>query len=304
MDDAPTDEAAVMGLPETGWFLGALARREGGPEMIAGSPVANIAIQGGDPISDKEADELKAALDLISVQLHPTGLTLVGTNFRRFIDSVLAVGRRYDGVNDPSAQARASHQDLVVLLFNWLHSARAFVEHAQVRLRRRHGHNSDEAGRFAAATSHEFDTSFAYRFFYKLRNATHAAFPGLSFSVQETAGPPGSRVRGLEVSLLFERDALLTGWTDWGAIVRGDLETGPAQFDVLDLMTDAMDSLARLQVAADKIDRPDLVAAVATVQAARQRGRAFGETPFLGRFRDRSAADMIPLPNVSIREAS
>lgn len=115
-------------------------------------------------------------------------------------------------------------------LVNYLASITFFLNYTERKLKIAFGTNSDEVRRFTAATNEAFDTSFAYRFMYKLRNySQHCDHPVGTVSIRMR--PHDIENSTLEMHCVTEQ--LLREFTSWGVRVKADLE----QREKVDLIT-------------------------------------------------------------------
>jgi hypothetical protein len=127
-------------------------------------------------------------------------------------------------------------------VMDWLSAMRTALAHSERRLRR----TRDEAS-FLAACRYEYDTVFAYRFLYRLRNyAQHLALP-----VHTLSGSDSGWI------LYVDRDALLKQFNGWST-VRNDLEAGPEQIELEPLIRTCMESLHRIAQVVARHDTEEL----------------------------------------------
>jgi hypothetical protein len=130
-------------------------------------------------------------------------------------------------------------------LSNFLGAASAFRDRASTRLAGEFGKGSDECAAFLAATRHWFDTSFAYRTFYQLRNyAQHHELPVSFVPIDATREPGGAMTARIALQLfpakLAESDRI-------SAKVRRELRALPdTPLDAVALATDYMRAMRGL----------------------------------------------------------
>src|SRR5690349_7390802 len=99
------------------------------------------------------------------------------TAFANLLNALIEFETHYSAVLSADAQLkddREKRERAKLVLNTQLESAlstlRAFLARTQTRLSRRWGAKSEIVTHFKRVTAHEFDTTLAYRFFYKLRN--------------------------------------------------------------------------------------------------------------------------------------
>lgn len=114
---------------------------------------------------------------------------------------------------------------------NYLTAMRVFLDHAEARLKRKFGEGGAEDERFKAVTAAEFDSRLSYRLFYKLRNYTqHCGMPPVGFHIQHNVGD------AVEVVFTLNIATLLKNYSEWGKIVKADLqglEYDPKLFELI-----------------------------------------------------------------------
>lgn len=122
-----------------------------------------------------------------------------------------------------------SVQEINRLLLNYLSSFRTYLDHLTTRYSRLEQQGSTYLKDFKKITSTCYDTSFFYRFFYKLRNyVQHCGLPISYMHTSETADKGSVKIT---ISTGFNRDVLLDGF-DWGS-VRNDLLKQPERLELL-----------------------------------------------------------------------
>lgn len=118
------------------------------------------------------------------------------------------------------------------LLLNVLSMFRSFLDHSDASLTREYGSASTELQSWKAKQVELYDSMFAYRFFYKIRNfAQHVGVPPLHIAFSSSASHDHVKLR---VDLL--RDELLKESDLWGATVRNDLLREPEHIPLMDLL--------------------------------------------------------------------
>lgn len=124
------------------------------------------------------------------------------------------------------------------LMLSFLSSVRTFLEHAQTSISRQYGKASEQFFYFKELTAHQFDNVFSYRFLYKLRNYTqHCGMPPVDFSVNIV---PGAE---MEIQLLFVRRVLLEEYSEWGGVLKKELESSVEPLYVFPLLKEHRNSI-------------------------------------------------------------
>lgn len=146
---------------------------EGGAETV---------ISGLGVIELEDYQSLAEARRDLSTYLHRDTVAHVRTNNEAYERLVAWVNSQLaelvaGGPDKRHTVSQAAESSFVNLVF----SVRLFAKHAEIDLKRRYGGDElSEFKRFKVATSREFDDSFAYRFFSRLRNYFwHSGLAGL-----------------------------------------------------------------------------------------------------------------------------
>ena len=134
-------------------------------------------------------------------------------------------------------------------IMNLLTAVRTFLDHTERNLTHRHGKDSQQFQAFKKATAEAYDSSFAYRFLYKLRNyVQHCGMPIGKISINTRLGEetPPSMSQSLEVA--FSRDGLLSNFDSWGTQIKSELASLPAYFPIRPYITEMMTQVEKLQL--------------------------------------------------------
>lgn len=196
-----------------------------------------------------------------------TLIAVVQENHREFGDSVQSLSTLRPKF-DPKVEILTAVQlNVNRRLANFLSSARLFLDHTELRLKRRYGKRSPEVEAFKSATSNAYDGVFAYRFFYRLRNyAQHCGMP-VGGIVAESSVDESSRVERHTISYWFDVEQLLRVGDDvWGNL-RPELEAGPDRLSVDEMAVQVMDELRGLSDRVVQIEYPRLQAAANVILA-------------------------------------
>ena len=123
------------------------------------------------------------------------------------------------------------------LFLNYLSALRTFLDHTETFLNRKFGDDSSQFLEFKKILSFFYDNSFAYRFFYRLRNyAQHFGLPIDNLDFMTEYDSENNSVNGT-LKVTFDRDRLLLSYNKW-SIVKNDLELLEAKFDVAPLVSE------------------------------------------------------------------
>jgi hypothetical protein len=175
---------------------------------------------------------------------------------------------------------------------DWLLSVKAFLDLTEAQLRRRYGQGSAEFGRFKAATAAEYDSSFSYRFIYRLRNfAQHSAFPPLDGRIRGEVDEETDEARRW-LELYLNRDKLLEQWSEWGPL-KQELDALPQEIPVDEHMASAMDSITRVAAAIREIDFPILKRAAEIINALWDEARQQPGSPLIGKFNPETPSELL-----------
>ena len=132
------------------------------------------------------------------------------------------------------------------LLLNYLSSYKTFVDHLQTYITRTYGgEGTPEYQEFKTITAVFYDNSFAYRFFYALRNyAQHCGVPVGRVKFDTRREPPNINY---DFKVVFDRDGLLSTH-QWKEKIREDLKSKDTEFELIPLlfeMTNNINEISR-----------------------------------------------------------
>ena len=145
-------------------------------------------------------------------------------------------------------------------IMNLLTTVRTALDQTEYNLKHRYGEESERWQTFKKATAQAYDSSFAYRFLYKLRNyVQHCGMPvgNMRFNMQCGEEPSQGISQSLEFA--FCRDSLLSSFDSWGTQVKSELESVPAYFPIRPLITEMMKHVETLQVSQILANCPALI---------------------------------------------
>lgn len=133
-----------------------------------------------------------------------------------------------------------------ITLLNLMMSARTFLDHMETSIKREYGKESSESELFKSLAAKEFDDKFSYKFMYKLRNyVQHCGMPPLNYSKSKTLD---NETPFATLELQFNRNALLSEYNGWGAIVKPELEAQQEQFDAFFIVNEFITSILRIYI--------------------------------------------------------
>lgn len=146
------------------------------------------------------------------------------------------------------------------LLLNYLTSIRTFIDHSDTYLNKKFGVTSEQYLEFKNILSLFFDNSFAYRFFYKLRNySQHVGLPLDSFHFTTKYDHENNSIQGT-MKVAFDRDKLLNNYDSWGA-VKTDLFNQDPEFDVTPLIFEMTHNINEIERNIERLHSKELLTA-------------------------------------------
>ena len=144
------------------------------------------------------------------------------------------------------------------LIMNMLASVRSFLDFTTINLDHRHGKESERYKTFKNETSALYDSIFAYRFLYRLRNfVQHCGMPVGKFDISivyNSAEALQEDSRSMEFH--FSRDSLLASNFDWGKVVRSELLRMPEAFPISPLISEMIAHVEKLQSSQIRAELP------------------------------------------------
>lgn len=204
-------------------------------------------------LTDEEWELGQRALGAMARLESDFATDFVGRNYSRltetfhYVQTAARLGRHFPSGNRQHTMVRP----LLAALVNFLAANRLYLDHAETRIKRVYGQNSDAADRFGQVTAAAFDSKFGYAFMYKLRNyCVHCGIPPMSLSADARPEDPDAAPT---VRWTLDRDQLLNSFDGW-ASVKGRLEAQSDSLDVLELATEAMSGLKDVIRAVTEID--------------------------------------------------
>lgn len=194
-------------------------------------------------LTEEQYDKIITAKSNINDYAQSSNLIdAVHQNLNEFIESFFFTAKNFletKSLNEDEMDFMAF--DFSRLLLNVLAMFRSFLDHTDAAISRKFGKDSTEFLSWKAKQSEIFDKSFAYRFFYKLRNYTqHVGMPPMHIALKAT-----SENEGIEFNLTFLRDELLKEDL-WSKQIKEDLIQQPEKFLVFNIVNDWSEAFIEL----------------------------------------------------------
>lgn len=218
---------------------------------IYNQPGKEISIEMEDILSIEQFEKMNIALKKISElnnNMRLLEFTQINENelnnlFRVSLGKFVNKSVSWNGIRrDDQAEL---FSNVNCLFLNYLSSIRTFIDHLDVFLHRKFGKESHQYSYFKTMLTSFYDNSFAYRFFYKLRNySQHVGLPidTVQFSSQYNSG--NDNVKGT-LKIDFNRDRLLSNYDSWGP-VKKDLLSKPEKFPAPQLISEISQNLREI----------------------------------------------------------
>ena len=167
-------------------------------------------------------------------------------NFRQLVEGGLLNFAQQGAATRNQMAAMQLHANLCVL--NYLTSVRTFLDHTETRLKRTYGAQSPQYGRFRDARTREYETSFSYRFVYKLRNyVQHCGLPLAAITFAAEVVDRESGKASFKIELNLDRDSLLSDYHEWGSQLTSEIKALQRKFDIGPHLVAITESMSRIQ---------------------------------------------------------
>jgi len=161
-------------------------------------------------------------------------------------------------------------QDFIYLsinrhFLNFLSSFRTFIDHSETILNRKYEKDSIQFQEFKKTISYYFDNSFAYRFFYKLRNySQHCGLPieNILFTLNDIIDHKKTTAK---LDIQFNSVMLLSYYKEWGSIVKKDLLDLNGDFEAHPLINEVTQIIKRISEQIESINYPKLQESINSV---------------------------------------
>lgn len=218
-------------------------------------------------LDDKEYESYKNAVNELRAWATSDAYLLIRYSYQSLQQTVRRCAILYSQTPTPSnphSVKLAINADFL----NLLSHARLYLDHAETQLKRaKHGKKDEELAEFKRVTAHEYDSVFAYRFCYRLRNyALHCGFPITGFSAH-SGFVEGTQEQEHSFEATFSTKVLLENFSEWGAQVKAELTAMPDQLDLMEIASEYVEALERVYKQMLKAYLPRLKSAAKTVQA-------------------------------------
>ncbi|WP_159798927.1 hypothetical protein [Flavobacterium sp. MK4S-17] len=154
------------------------------------------------------------------------------------------------------------HLNMNRKFLNYLSSIRSFLDHIETNTKRRYGKESYKIQEFKKITGYLYDSYFAYRFLYKLRNySLHCGLPidDIELSVTKV----GENSFRPEYKVEFDARELLANYAEWGP-VKSDLKKMD-KFSVFEVTNDMFPILTELWQKIMQLFEPELKEAISYI---------------------------------------
>jgi len=191
--------------------------------------------------SSAERDKINNSIDqLVKNQKISWSFSLLEKNFKTLF-SITDQELRTLSLNSEYTWEQLENVTLEVNrnLLNYLASQNTYLDHARFYLSRTFGKESEELKLFDKKTSELFDSHFAYRFLYKMRNFTvHCGFSLCSITIRKST----QNVTFIPKFMISE----LKDGFDWGRIVKQDLSEIKDDFSAFDIIHQSFECFKQL----------------------------------------------------------
>lgn len=185
-------------------------------------------------IKDAEYKQIKSDKQIINNYFNNHNLFLcIGLNMQQFLEAIACCTADYHKTRQMNTEIMESiHLDLNRHLLNVLSMFRSFLDHTDTSFSREFGPSSFQKTEWTKFTNSLYDSSFEYRFVYKLRNyAQHVGLPPLNISFENSMDQEGTTFR-----LDFSKNELVKEKDLWNAKILEDLKSKPDNIPVLDIL--------------------------------------------------------------------
>lgn len=210
-------------------------------------------------------------------------------HFETTLKDFLRKSASWNGIKKVDNAAAFLHANR--LLLNYLSSIRTFLDHSEAFLKRKYADNSIYVAGYQKMTSVFFDNSFAYRFFYKLRNfAQHVGLPidQVEFSSKYS---PNRQING-SLKITFNRDELLSSYKEWGK-VKTDLQSMNEEFEVMPLVSEMSHNIREIERNIELMLKEDLIIACNFIQDLTKHLQGDGEILVAQDFGENDYGDLL-----------
>lgn len=185
-------------------------------------------------LTDEEFGEFERANGALAKFVGDTELfVMVLYNYQAYYDTLYEVLQAFITRRESEFVPRRAYLDINRQLLNWLLSVRTYLDHMELSIKRRHGKDSAIWRSFRAACVAAYDSSFSYRFIYRLRNyAQHMGLPAHTVQFNMTPSPTDPSQPEHKVFVACRRDGLLEEFDGWGSSLREELAHQPIEIEL------------------------------------------------------------------------
>lgn len=181
----------------------------------------------------------------------------------------------HKAVEQAMTNQKGAHDAMLALntsFLGLLSMFRLYIDHTETKLKRSdHSSASQEYKSFKEAASQEYDSHFAYRFCWELRNYTqHCGFPIHKLEFSE-GYVPGTQDIESKFDALFIQERLIRYHTRWKEKVRNDILAMESRFSIFPIAEQLITSLRVIHQTMMKIYKPRLTAAATIIKEAAEK---------------------------------
>lgn len=127
-------------------------------------------------------------------------------------------------------------------LIHYLLSAKLYLEHVEMYLKKHYGENSNEFIEWKKIVSNEYDEHFEYRFLYHLRN--YIQHYGVDFFGTVKESKIGEETK---TTTYFDRDKLVASHFNWKKILN-ELQRQPARINIIPFINEYNLSMSKIYI--------------------------------------------------------
>jgi len=175
-------------------------------------------------------------------------------------------------------------------ILNYLSAVRTFLDYSKFNLIKRCGKNSEKVTRFNEACHEAYDSSFAYRFVYELRNcAQHCTLPLKLELISKEVNRLSNEIQNSLITML-DRDELLNSY-DWNKTrklkkLSVEIQNLPSQFEINPYLAEMRKCLERISGVILDDQLQELVRSADYIQRLVYETKDIQGIPYVSRIRD------------------
>lgn len=234
------------------WYIASTQRNPAGA-----SRTFNIGV----PITDAEYRSYRSNVELLEEALAKSPFAAFQGRCMEFMHATsdaLEAFKAGQSTTSLTPVVRSAFEDV-------LSAFRRFTDRTTHLLSQRYGPDSTEVCALTQAMSREFDTEFAYRFMYHLRNySEHRGTPIARVAQMSSLGPDGRVEHSFDV--LLDSNKLLAHH-DWNRHVRADLARINGEFSAVVTVDALLNACGRVHCKSLLVQENYLTSAAADIQA-------------------------------------